>query len=292
MHRSWLFVPGDSERKLAKAPASGADALILDLEDSVAPERKADARQTVRAFLKAQRGQDGPALFVRINPFGGDAATDDLESVMDGAPAGIVLPKAGSAQDVMALGGALSALEDRLGLTAGSTRIVPIATETPAAVFQLQSYAARVPRLAGLSWGAEDLSAAVGATATREDDGQWRAPYRLVRSLCLFAAHAAGVAAVDTVHANFRDADALARDAARARQDGFTGKLAIHPAQVEPINAAFTPSEREIEDARRIVAAFDAAPGAGVVALDGRMLDRPHLVGATRTLALAERLKN
>lgn len=291
MIRSWLFVPGDSERKLAKAPDSGADALILDLEDSVAPERKSAARALVRDFLKDRREAGGPALYVRINPFDDETAREDLETVMDGAPAGIVQPKAGAAQEVMALGGALSALEARLDLPAGSTHIVPIATETPAAVFALQSYAARVPRLAGLSWGAEDLSAAIGATATREPDGEWRAPYALVRSLCLFAAHAAGVAAVDTVHADFRDLEGLERAAARAREDGFTGKLAIHPAQVAPINAAFTPSAEEIAYAERVVAAFGAAPGAGVIGLDGRMLDRPHLIGAERTLALAERLK-
>lgn len=290
MMRSWLFVPGDSERKLAKALGSGADALILDLEDSVAVANKAAARNLVRDFLQAHRDHAGPLLYVRINPFASDLCPDDLNMIMAGAPAGIVQPKAESAQDVMALGGALTALEAEHDLARGVTAVLPIVTETPAAVFRLGSFAANVPRLAGLTWGAEDLSAAIGATATRDEHGNWRGPYALVRNLCLFAAHAAGVAAVDTVHADFRDIKGLTQVAATARQDGFFGKLAIHPAQVEPINAAFTPGADEVAHAQRVVDAFAAAPAAGVVGLDGVMLDRPHLIGAQKVLALVARL--
>ena len=283
-----LFVPGDSDRKLAKAAGASADALILDLEDSVAAGRKDLARQTVADYLHARRGEAGPQLWVRINPLGEGRARADAEAVVAGAPAGIVLPKSRGPDDVLALARRLTELERYAGIATGSTRIIAIATEVPQALFALGDYARAAPRLAGLTWGAEDLSASIGASVTRGADGDWRTPFQLVHSLCLFAAHAAGVAAIDTLHADFRDSEGLRCAAQAAREDGFTAKLAIHPAQVAPINEAFTPSAQEIEHARRVVAAFAAAPGAGVVGMDGRMLDRPHLVQARRLLERAE----
>jgi citrate lyase subunit beta/citryl-CoA lyase len=287
MYRSWLFVPGDSERKLTRCLDAGADALIFDLEDSVTPQRKGDARQMVAEFLRAPRAPDGPALYVRINPWGTDMAADDLDAVMAGAPDGIMQPKTQSAQDVIALGAALTAQEDACGGERGTTRILPIVTETPRAVFNLNSYTVGVPRLVGLTWGAEDLGAAIGASDRRDEAGQWLAPFELVRNLTLFAAHGAEVEAIDTLHGDFRDLDALQAHATAARRIGFTGKLAIHPAQVAPINAAMTPGDDEIAHAQRIVEAFEAAPGAGAVSLDGQMLDRPHLRAARRLLAVA-----
>lgn len=290
MHRSWLFVPGDSERKLEKSLGVGADALILDLEDAVAPERKDQARRIVAEFLRGPARDCAASIYVRVNPWGSSLCQEDLDGVMASAPAGIVQPKSESAQDVIALGAAITAQENQHGLERGSTRILPIVTETPKAVFQLGSYSVGVPRLVGLTWGAEDLGAAIGASARRDEHGEWLAPYEMVRSLTLFAAHAAGVEAIDTLHADFRDADGLLAHARRARQAGFTGKLAIHPAQVAVIHEAMTPSDAEVAHARRIVEAFAAAPGVGAVSLGGQMLDRPHLDGAQKVLALAKPL--
>jgi len=296
--RSWLFVPGDSERKQARALESAADALILDLEDSVAPAKRQEARERVAALLAARRGKRGAQrLWVRTNAPSSGELLDDLIAVMPGAPDGIVLPKVSAADEIIEAHHFLSALERRESLRSGATGVVVIATETPRAVLGIERFTADTARLgaagsrlAGLTWGAEDLGAALGARGRLEADGSLAPVFDLARTLCLLAAAAAGVPAIDGVHADFRDRDGLARELARARRDGFSGKLAIHPDQVEPINAAFTPSESEIAHARRVVAAFAAAPDVGVTSLDGRMIDRPHLKQAERLLAAAERL--
>jgi len=275
--RSLLFVPGDRPDRMEKALGSGADALILDLEDAVAASAKPEARQAVRAFLERERST---ALWVRINPLDGAEAERDLDAVLAGSPGGIVLPKAEG-------GASVAELARRLGERGDvAAQIIAIATETPAAIFQLGTYGG-AERLAGLTWGAEDLPAAIGASTSREEDGRYTPPYELARSLCLFGAAAAGVAPIETVYPAFRDLEGLAAYAARARRDGFTGMMAIHPAQVPVINAAFTPSAAEIEHARAVVAAFEANPGAGALSLDGKMIDRPHLVQAQRMLAAA-----
>ncbi len=283
--RSWLFVPADSERKLQKAAGSAADALILDLEDSVAPARRAVARKLAAEFLDRPMGE--PERWVRINGLESGEAGADLAAVVREGLAGIVLPKASGGEDLVRLDRWLTTLEDRAGMPAGTVRVLPIATETAAAVFRLSEYASASPRLAALSWGAEDLSAAIGAMGARDEAGAWLPTFQTVRSLCVLAAAAAGVPAVDTVYTDFRDLDGLARYARAARRDGFLGMLAIHPAQVPLINAAFTPEAAEVAAARQVVAAFEAAPDAGVISLDGRMLDRPHLLQARRVLALA-----
>lgn len=289
--RSLLFVPGDSPRKLDKAWGSGADALILDLEDSVAIERKGAARRSTLAFLQERRGEaDGPLLYVRINGFSTGLSEGDLEAAMTGAPEGIVLPKASGGADVMRLAARLSVLEALHDLADGRARILPIATETPAAIFGLGTFAGASPRLAGLAWGGEDLATAIGATKARAEGG-WREPFRLARNLCLFGAAAAGVQAIDTVHTDLRETEGLRAEAEDAARDGFTGKLAIHPAQVPVINAAFTPDAEAIARAEAIVAAFAAADGAGVLRFEGEMLDRPHLLAAERLLARAKGLR-
>lgn len=287
MLRSMLFVPGDSERKLAKAAHSAADALILDLEDSVAPDRTAIARNMARAFLDAARAPAGPQLWVRINPLSGPAALPDLTAVVGGAPDGIMLPKPDSAADIVLLDHYLTALEHREGLAPGGIRIIPIATETARALFELGGYAGCSARLAGLSWGAEDLSTSLGASTNQDAAGGYAFPYQLARTLCLAGASAADVQPIDTVYTDFRDADGLARDSKLSRQLGFTGRLLIHPDQVATANAAYSASEDELAHARRVVAAFAAKPGVGVVGLDGRMLDMPHLKQARRLLAMA-----
>jgi len=285
--RSWLFVPGDSERKMAKAVGVAADVLILDLEDAVASDHKAVAREQVREFLAARGDGQRQQWWVRINPLDHADAGADLGAVMPARPDGIVLPKSRSPKEVELLGSRIGHYEAEHDFQVGSTRILPVATETPQSLFSLGDYGQCGKRLAGLTWGAEDLAAAVGATANREADGRWTAPYQMVRSLCLFAAHAAQVQAIDTLWANFRDPRGLEASCSEARRDGFGGKLAIHPDQVEIINRCFTPSQEEIERARRIVELFAANPGAGTLALDGSMLDLPHLLQAQRILALA-----
>lgn len=285
--RSWLFVPGDSEKKLAKAIGVDADALILDLEDAVMPERKAVARGLVCDYLGERQHARRHQLWVRINPLDHPEAGVDLGTVMPLRPDGIVLPKTRSPDDVATLGRRMGTYEAEHDFPIGSTRILPVATETPQALFSMGGYARCAQRLAGITWGAEDLATAVGATANREADGRWTPPYQFVRSLCLFAAHAAGVEAIDTLWANFRDAEGLETSCTEARRDGFGGKLAIHPVQVDVINRSFTPSADEIERASRIVELFQANPGAGTVALDGVMLDIPHLQQARRILALS-----
>lgn len=277
--RSLLFVPGDRPERVAKAIAAGADAIILDLEDSVSPANKDKAREAVATCLA--RKPDGAAIFCRVNPLGSAFLDGDLAALQSNRPDGVVLPKAEGAQSVRAL-------VLRLEADGGTVPILPIATETARAVFTLGSYAEVADRLCGVTWGAEDLPAAIGATAAREADGRYTPPYEMVRTLALLGAHAAGVAAIETVYPAFRDLDGLSAYARRGRRDGFTGMMAIHPDQVGPINAAFTPSEEEVAQARRVVAVFEADPGAGVVALDGRMLDAPHLALARRILAMAE----
>lgn len=271
--RSLLFVPGDRPDRIEKALGSGADALILDLEDSVAPEAKPAAREAVAAFLRRERTLP---LYVRVNPLDGGLAPADLAAILPAQPDGIVLPKAEGAASVEAL--------VRLDV---AVPILPIATETPAAIFALGAYASVADRLAGLTWGAEDLPAAIGAATSREVDGSYTPPYQLARSLTLFGAHAASVPAIETVYPDFRDLDGLAAYAARGARDGFAGMMAIHPAQVPVINAAFTPSAEAVAHARRVVALFAANPGAGALSLDGRMVDAPHLKSARALLARA-----
>ncbi len=288
--RSLLFAPGDSDKKMAKASECGADCVILDPEDSVAASRKPIAREMVREFLKA--GTNPKVEFwVRCNPLDGPYVLADIAAVAPAAPKGIILPKTNSADDLVQVSHFLDVLETEHGLAAGSIGILPVATETAAAVFGLGSYNKTTPRLRGLTWGAEDLGAAVGASSNLENNGQWTSPYVLVRSLCLFAAHASGVQAVDTVMADFRDLAGLERVCNDARRDGFTGKIAIHPAQVPVINQAFTPSAAEVAHAEAVLALFAANPDAGTLQLDGKMIDKPHEVQARRIMAMAERLK-
>jgi citrate lyase subunit beta/citryl-CoA lyase len=287
--RSWLFVPGDDARKHDKASASGADALIFDLEDSVSAQLLPTARTRVRNFLAAHPQRSALQLWVRVNALASGMLCDDLAVVMGGAPDGIVLPKVSAAREAVEVGGLLSALEEKFGTPPGRTQLLVIATETPQALLALGDYATTAnARLAGLTWGAEDLSASLGAAA-RDDAGGFTFTFELARSMCLIAAGAAGVAAFDGVCVDFRNGEALQREAARACRDGFSGKLAIHPSQVEPINAAFSPQPAEVARARQVVAAFAAKPDAGVLSLDGQMLDRPHLVKAQRILARAVR---
>ena len=284
--RSFLFVPGDSERKLGKARGNEADALILDLEDSVAAERTAIARDMVAAYLSAETDRSRQQLWVRINPLDSGKAMADLAAVMTGAPDGIVLPKTYSAADAVALGHALAALEARDGLATGTTKILAVATETARSLFTLDSFIGATERLYGMTWGAEDLAAALGASSNRAADGGYDGPYQLARTLCLAAARAAEGMPVDTVYTDFRDLDGLAVEARQARQSGFFGKIAIHPDQSAVINQAFTPSAEEIAHAKRIVAVFDENPGAGTVGIDGMMIDMPHLKQARAVLAL------
>jgi citrate lyase subunit beta/citryl-CoA lyase len=285
--RSLLFVPGDSDRKLAKSDSVPADILILDLEDSVSPEEKPAARSRVREFLAARSARSWSELWVRINPIQGPDALADLIAVVDVRPDGIVQPKARSADEVLKLAACLDALEAEGGVEPQRIRILPVAMETPEAIFAMGGYGRCGARLYGLTWGAEDLGAAIGATGNKRPDGSWTQPFQLARSLCLFAASAAGVAAIDTLHSDIRDAQGLRDSCAEARRDGFTGKLAIHPDQVAVINECFLPSADEIAHATRVIALFRDNPGVATLALDGQMLDIPHLRQAEKTLARA-----
>ncbi len=284
--RSLLFVPADSERKLAKGTTSGADALLVDLEDSVAADRKPAAREMARDFVASVKSQQQrPRLYVRINNLLSDFWRDDLDVVMQARPDGIMLPKPRSGEDVHRMSLLLGQHEERHGISQGATRIIAISTETPLAVLNMASFIDASARLEGLTWGAEDLSAELGSAAVREANGAFTSPYRLARDLCLFTAVAANAQPIDTVFIDFRDSDGLRREAETAARDGFTGKMAIHPDQVAIINDAFTPSAAEIERARGIVAMFAASPEAGVISLNGQMYDRPHLTRAERVLA-------
>lgn len=284
--RSLLFVPGDSEKKFLKARDIGADVLILDLEDSVAPSMKEAARAQVTTFLDDRAARDW-SFFVRVNPFDTGMTFDDLAAVVKSGLDGLLIPKANGAVDIERIGAELDRLEAKADMAPGTVKIAVVATETPLAMFNLSSYTPPHPRLVALTWGAEDLAAAIGATGNKEEDGHWTDPYRLARSLCLYAAASAGVAPVDTLYADFRNPEGLEADCRRARRDGFTGRIAIHPAQVEIINRCFSPSEEEIAEAQKIVAAFEAQPDAGTLGIDGKMYDIPHLKAARRTLASA-----
>ncbi len=287
--RSFLFIPADSEKKLGKADESGADAIILDLEDSVAPANKPNARKLAAAFLSERpRASRSYQIWVRINPLDTDLALTDLAALVGSAPDGIMLPKPEGPADVLQLSHYLDALEVRTGLEPGSIGIVPVASETPGAVFKLGDYAdAKLARLTAITWGAEDLSAAIGASTNLDASGEWAPAYKLARSLSLLAAHAAGVQAIDTLYVDFRNEEGLRASCRAARSEGFTGRLAIHPAQVAIINECFSPSAEEISHAERVLAAFEANPDAGTVGLDGKMIDIPHLKQAKRVLAQA-----
>lgn len=281
--RSWLFVPGDSEKKIAKALDSEADALIIDLEDSVAEANK-DAARALAAETLESKGDGGPEIWVRINPLDSGRAEPDIAAIAPAGPHGVMLPKSESGADI--------ALTSRyIGEAGGDDgiRICAVATETAKSLFGLDSYADASERLTMLTWGAEDLSAALGATSKYDISGELSFTYKLARSLCLAGAVAAGAQPVDTLYADFRNEEGLMKDCEAGCREGFTGKLAIHPAQIAAINAAFTPNEKELAEARRIIAAFADNPGAGTIGLDGRMIDRPHLLQAQRTVARAKR---
>jgi citrate lyase subunit beta/citryl-CoA lyase len=281
--RSFLFVPADSERKLARGPQSGADALILDLEDSVAPANRPAARVLAREFLNSTGSVDYQR-WVRVNPLASGIALDDLSAVVPGRPDGILLPKC-VPDDLRTLDHYLSAFETAAALPLGKIRVIAIATETPAAMFAIGNYAGVSPRLAGITWGAEDLAACIGGN-NRRADGTYDDVYKLARSLCLLAASAADVEPIDTIYTDFRDEAGLAEEASAAKRSGFTGKMAIHPAQIAVINRAFSASEEELACARKVVALFADNPDAGTIALDGKMIDRPHLTLARRLLGL------
>lgn len=284
--RSWLFVPGDSETKLGKVAGYGADVVIVDLEDAVAPAAKPQARNLARSFLETHPEASAFGRWIRINPLDTPLWRDDLVAVMPGKPAGIMVPKAAGPEQLQALAAEIYEHEQANGFATGSTAILPLVSETPAAALGIASYAtAEQPRLVGLTWGAEDLSAAMGASRKRDTRGVWTDAFRYVRAQVLLTAHARGVVAIDTLHAEFRDLDGLARVASESHADGFTGMLAIHPSQVPVINAAFTPTEAQITEAKAIVQAFADNPGVGALQIEGRMIDQPHLEQARRLLA-------
>jgi citrate lyase subunit beta/citryl-CoA lyase len=283
--RSLLFVPADGGAKLDKALGAGADAVILDLEDSIAPERKAQARAAALEFLKAtQTKKQRPRLMVRINGLDTGMTDADLDAVVAGKPDAILFPKAEGGSSLVHLDAKLTAREAIAGLPEGSIKILAQAVETAAGLFAAGTYRDASTRLIGLTWGPEDLSAELGAEANRDADGHLTEPYRLARTMCLYGAAAAKVPAIETIHVDFRNLDALRRDTEMARRDGFTGRLAIHPAQVAVINEVFTPAPEQIAKAKAVVAAFAAQPGAGAVGIDGKMYDRPHLLRAQALL--------
>jgi citrate lyase subunit beta / citryl-CoA lyase len=281
--RSLLFVPADSERKFAKANGIGADALILDLEDSVAPPRKALARDMVKELL------GGPprnwAFLVRVNPLGGGLTLGDLAAVVRPGLDGILIPKVSGIGDVELISNYVDALEIAAGVEPGNVKLLVVATETPAAMIGFAGYATPNRRLVAMTWGAEDLGAALGALSNKEPNGDWTFPYQVARAQCLFAAGAAGVQALDTLYGDFRDQKGLAESCRIARRDGFVGRIAIHPDQIATINECFTPSDADLAHARRVVAAFAAQPDAGTLGIDGKMYDMPHLIAAKRALA-------
>ena len=281
--RSWLFAPGDSEKKMAKALAGPADIVLLDLEDAVATEAKPLARTMVRAFLEANTA-DRARIWVRINPLDGPHTLDDLVAIMPARPGGIMLPKVCGRQDVERLDHYLTAFEAMDGIAAGSTPVIVLVTETAEGMFHTGSYKG-APRVIALTWGAEDLADSIGASSNRNPDGSYSFTYELARSLTVLGAATAGVAAIETIEGNFRDLEGLRLRAEKVRRDGFRGMLAIHPAQVDVINAAFTPSAEELAEAREIVALFEANPGVGTIGWKGGMLDRPYLSRAQALLA-------
>jgi citrate lyase subunit beta/citryl-CoA lyase len=283
--RSWLFAPGDSDKKMGKAAGSAADIAIFDLEDAVAPESKPLARTRVHDFLQAYAG-DRRRLWVRVNPLDGPWTLEDLAAVMPARPGGIMLPKVYGRADVERLDHYLSAFEATHGIAAGSTHVIVLVTETAEAMFHTGSYKG-APRVVALTWGAEDLADSIGASANRNADGSYGFTYELARSLCLLGAATAGVTAVETIQGDFRDLEGLRVRADKVRRDGYRGMLAIHPAQVDVINAAFTPTAEEIAEAQAIVDLFAANPGVGTIGYKGGMLDRPYLSRAQALLAQA-----
>jgi citrate lyase subunit beta/citryl-CoA lyase len=286
--RSWLFAPGDSRRKMEKAAAGPADVVLFDLEDAVTDEAKPAARKLISEFLAAASAGDRGRLWVRVNPLDGPHTLADLAAVIPNCPGGIMLPKSRGREDVERLDHYLSALEVSAGIEPGSTKVIVLVTETAEGMFTTGSYRG-APRVVALTWGAEDLADAVGASENRAPDGNYGFTYELARSLCLLGAAAAGVAAVETIHGDFHDLDGLRRRAEKVRRDGYRGMLAIHPAQVDVINAAFAPSAQELAAAQEIVDLFAAHPGVGAIGHGGAMLDRPHLARAQALLASAER---
>ncbi|ESX14408.1 CoA ester lyase [Mesorhizobium sp. M0179] len=289
--RSLLFVPGDSKKKLEKGFGAGADVVIVDLEDSVAPQNKATARDIAARFIAGNRQQTSSAIYIRVNDLSTGLTDDDLAALVPVKPDGIMLPKSNSGQDVQQLSVKLRVHEAENGLPDGAIKILPIITETAAGLLAAATYAGASARLAGLTWGAEDLSAAIGAQAARDDNGRYTDVFRLARTMTILAAGAAEVAAIDTVFPAFRDMAAFEAECTEAERDGFTGKMAIHPAQVPVINAAFTPSAEAVQRSQAIVAAFEAAGNPGVVGIDGKMYDRPHLRLAERLLARAKAVR-
>jgi citrate lyase subunit beta / citryl-CoA lyase len=284
--RSLLFVPADGGAKLDKAMASGADAVIIDLEDSIAPERKQPAREAALSFLKKTAAQnERPRLLVRINGLDTGMTDADLEAIVPGKPDAVVFPKAEGGKSVIHLDAKLTAREAMAGLPEGSIKILTQAVESAAGLFLAGTFRDASRRLIGMTWGPEDLSVELGSQTNRETNGELTEPYRLARNMCLYGAATAKVPAIETVYVDFRNAEGLQRDTEAARRDGFTGRLAIHPAQVPIINAVFTPTADEIARAKAIVAAFAAQPGAGAVGIDGKMYDRPHLARAQALLA-------
>lgn len=288
--RSFLFIPGDSEKKMGKVDGTNADAFIFDLEDAVAPARKPLARKMVPAFIgERPRASRKSQFWVRVNPLDTTYTLDDLAAIVPAVPDGIMLPKVNGPQDVEEVSYYLSALEVAHGLERGSIKILPVATETALSTFRLGDYAlAGLDRLYGLTWGAEDLSSAIGASGNTDASGEWTHTYKMVRSLCLLGAHAAGVEAVDTLFVDFRDPEGLRASCKASRAEGFSGRVAIHPAQVDIMNECFSPSEEEVAFARRVVELFAANPDEGTLGLDGKMLDIPHLKQAQKTLAMHE----
>ncbi len=286
--RSFLFVPGDSARKMAKAESTVAQALVLDLEDSVADEKLDEARKLVVEYLLAHPDRSKQQLWVRVNPIDTDKSLGDVAAVVAGAPDGVLLPKCDSAEDIVKLDHYLTALERREGVIAGSIKIIAVATETAGAMFGLGSYRNVSRRLYGLTWGAEDLATSVGALTNKGDDNKAYAfTFQLAKSLCLLGAKAAGVHPIDTVLPNFRDPAGLIAEVRRSKLEGFTAKFAIHPDQLEAINVGFSPDEKEIEHARAVVAAFKTSTGVGAAQLNGMMLDKPHLTQALQILEAA-----
>jgi len=289
--RSWLFVPGDSEKKLSKVMGTSADVVVVDLEDAVAPGAKETARRLACSWLDAHLQQvlsgTRQRRWVRINALDTPLWRDDLAAIMPAKPRGIMVPKVQGPEQLRVLAAELYELEQRTGIPTGSTEIMPLVSETPRAALSIASYGdpnLSMPRLAGLTWGAEDLSSAIGATRKRDKDGNWTDLFRMVRSQMLLAAHAMGVAAIDTLHSDFKDLEGLKRIARASYKDGFTGMLAIHPDQVKTINQAFSPSEEDIVHALAVVEAFADNPNVGALQIDGKLLEKPHLEQARRTL--------
>ncbi len=289
--RSYLFVPGNDEDKIVKAFDTDADAVILDLEDSVAPSERNRARAIVCDALEAltpDMRKACPKPYVRVNPLGDGESFRDLDAIMPGKPAGIVLPKSRSGEDAKKISEMLVSKESEMALTTGTVKLIVIATETARSMFGLGSYGGATPRLIGMGWGAEDLSADMGATANRGEDGRFLSPYMLARNLCLYAAHAARIDAIDTVYVNYKDHEGFQQECLEALRDGFTSKMAIHPAQVPIINEAFTPTKSQVDKAKAIIDAFEEAGNVGVIGLDGEMFDRPHLTRSKKLAARAE----